>query len=227
MTAHTVLVAQTRVGFLTGGRRKSFLSLPQEEQTVQLEEAYGRATVAITRARSLCLIMGPLDMKGLLGATTVMGSLMYGAGHVWEGHANFYLHEHTLARAFSDEAFVQMLIADCCLTGPDFPPPAIMEVLQDCVANYHKVRRLHLIIVDLWRPWRYNAHQAKAITDQLWFVEQGGNSKRMTPLQACGPKPPPRCRRFAFGHALSLLAGGHSSTETPIPCWILLNDTCH
>ena len=27
MTAHTVIVAQTRVGFLTGGRRKSFLSL--------------------------------------------------------------------------------------------------------------------------------------------------------------------------------------------------------
>ena len=46
---------------------------------VQLEEAYARATVAITRARSLCLIMGPLDMKGL-GAATVMGTLMYGAG---------------------------------------------------------------------------------------------------------------------------------------------------
>ena len=59
-------------------------AIPQEEQTVQLE-AYGRATVAITRARSLCLIMGPLDMKGLLGAATVMGTLMYGAGHVWEG----------------------------------------------------------------------------------------------------------------------------------------------
>ena len=28
--------------------------------------------------------MGPLDMKGLLGAATVMGTLMYGAGHVWE-----------------------------------------------------------------------------------------------------------------------------------------------
>ena len=79
MTAHTVILAQTRVGFLTGGRKKSFLDLPQDEQTVQLEEAYARATVAITRARALCLIMGPLDMKGLLGAATVMGTLMYGA----------------------------------------------------------------------------------------------------------------------------------------------------
>ena len=78
MTAHTVLLAQTKVGFLTGGRKKSFLLLPEEEQMVQLEEAYARATVAITRARSLCLIMGPLDMKGLVGAATVMGYT-----HVW------------------------------------------------------------------------------------------------------------------------------------------------
>ena len=76
MTAHTVLLAQTNVGFLTGGRKKSFLLLSEDEQMVQLEEAYARATVAITRARSLCLIMGPLDMKGLVGAATVMGTLM-------------------------------------------------------------------------------------------------------------------------------------------------------
>ena len=93
MTAHTVLLAQTKVGFLTGGRKKSFLLLSEDEQMVQLEEAYARATVAITRARSLCLIMGPLDMKGLVGATTVMGTLMYGAGHVWAGQAHFYLHD--------------------------------------------------------------------------------------------------------------------------------------
>ena len=72
---------------------------------------------------------------------------MYGA--VWKAHANFYLHEHTLARAPTREVFVQMPVANCCLTGSDFSPSAIMEVLQDCVANYHKVRRLHPIIVDL------------------------------------------------------------------------------
>ena len=48
MTAHTVILAQTRVGFLTGGRKKSFLDSPQNEQTIQLEEACARATVAIT-----------------------------------------------------------------------------------------------------------------------------------------------------------------------------------
>ena len=40
MTAHTVLLAQTKVGFLTGGRKKSFRLLSEDEQMVQLEEAY-------------------------------------------------------------------------------------------------------------------------------------------------------------------------------------------
>ena len=122
MTAHTVLLAQTKVGFLTGGRKKSFRLLSEDEQMVQLEEAYARATVAITRARSLCLIMGPLDMKGLLGAATVMGTLMYGAGHVWEGQAHFYLHDGELSSAPSDETFIRMLRQNCSLTGPHFPP---------------------------------------------------------------------------------------------------------
>ena len=41
------------------------------------------------RDHSVIFIMGPLDMKGLLGAATVMGTLMYGAGHVWAGQAHF------------------------------------------------------------------------------------------------------------------------------------------
>ena len=82
-------------------------------------------TVAITRARAFCLIMGPLDMKGLLGADTVMGTLMYGAGHVWAGHAHFYLHDYELSRSLPDESFIDMLKQNCCLSGPHFPPPAM------------------------------------------------------------------------------------------------------
>lgn len=53
-------------------------------------------SVALTRARSLCVIMGPLDIKGLVGAATVIGSLMYGAEHVFAGRTNFYLHHGSL-----------------------------------------------------------------------------------------------------------------------------------
>ena len=187
MTAHTVLLAQTKVGFLTGGRKKSFLLLSEDEQMVQLEEAYARATIAITRARSLCLIMGPLDMKGLVGAATVMGTLMYGAGHVWAGQAHFYLHDGELSRSPSDETFIHMLQQNCCLSGPHFPPPAIVEALQDYVTHYYKVRRLHLIVVDLWRPWKYNTARAREITDQLWRISHGNDTSGES-IQARWPR---------------------------------------
>ena len=79
MTACLVLLAQTRVGFLSGGRGKSFHQLPPQEQAAQREEAYARATVALTRAQEICFIMGPLDMRGLVGASTIIGCLKYGA----------------------------------------------------------------------------------------------------------------------------------------------------
>ena len=158
--------------------------------------------LAITRARSLCLIMGPLDMKGLLGAATVMGTLTYGAGHVWEGQAHFYLHDGELSRSPPDETFIHMLQQNCSLTGPHFPPPAIVEALQDYVTRYYKVRRLHLIVVDLWRPWKYNTARAKAITDQLWYISHCADTHRVSPFRPDGPEPPLRCRRFAYGYAL-------------------------
>ena len=80
MTAFLSLLAQTRVGFLSGGRRgKSFHQLPAFEQASQKEEAYARDTVALTRAQQICFIMGPLDMQGLVGAATIVGCLKYSA----------------------------------------------------------------------------------------------------------------------------------------------------
>ena len=184
MTAHTVVLAQTRVGFLTGGRKKSFLDLPQDEQTVQLEEAYARGSVAITRARSLCLIMGPLDMKGLIGAGTVMGTLMSSATPLLMKPSLICLHK---TAAWQDRTSLRLLL---------------LKSFQDYVTNFHKVRRLHLIVVDLWRPWNYNTTRAKEITDQLWFVRDCDNTRRVSPFRPSGPQPPLRCRRFAYGYAL-------------------------
>ena len=103
MTAHFVLLAQTKVGFLSGGRSKRMKELPQKEVLAQLEEAYARATVALTRAQKLCIIMGPLDMRGLLGAATVIGCLKYGAGvcgvHADNPSAEVFLKEGSLNAA--------------------------------------------------------------------------------------------------------------------------------
>ena len=80
-----------------------------------------RASVALTRVRSLCVIMGPLDMKGLVGAATVVGFLMYGAGHVFRGRANFHLHNKMMQDSPSDTEFARMLTNNCVLNAPDFP----------------------------------------------------------------------------------------------------------
>ena len=107
------------MGFLTGGRKKSFfLRLSEDEQMVQLEEAYARATVAITRARSPCLIMDPLDMKGLVGAATVMGTtrkcMVQGMSGLAKPIFTFMMVNFPGHR--SDETFIQMLQQNCCLS---------------------------------------------------------------------------------------------------------------
>ena len=144
MTAFMVVVAQTKIGFLTGGRGQKFRGLPEEERHTQEEEAYARATVAFTRARKMCVIFCPLDMKGLIGAATVMGSLR---------HATVSMH----LRGSS--------LDDC--PGDDYPPVALIECVADIMQKHHKVRRLHLVIVDLWRPWKINHAQVRSLTDQL------------------------------------------------------------
>ena len=58
MTAHMVVLAQTKIGFLSGGRGQTFRELPHDEQLIQIEEAYARATVAFTRARTMRVIFG-------------------------------------------------------------------------------------------------------------------------------------------------------------------------
>ena len=57
-------------------------------------------------------------------------------------------------------------------------------------------------MVDLWRPWKYNTARAREVTDQLWFIQDCENTRRVSPFRPDGPEPPLRCRRFAYGYAL-------------------------
>ena len=117
MTAYLVLLAQTRVGFLSAGRGKSFHQLTQQEQAAQKEEAYARATVALTRAQQICLIMGRLDMRGLVGAATIMGCLKYGAcfSGLDDPVLLFRLKDEDMVEAPDDSAFLQSLRFSCAV----------------------------------------------------------------------------------------------------------------
>ena len=148
MTAYMIIIAQTRIGFLTGGRGQKFRTLPEDARRTQEEEAYARATVALTRARKMCVLFCPLDMKGLLGAATVLGSFMYGVGHCWNGAVNMHLRSPSLEDCPDDEEFLRNFDQRDGQTGPmaqrRYPPVALAECVADILSKRHKVRRLHL-----------------------------------------------------------------------------------
>ena len=159
MTAYLVLMAQTKVGFLSGGRGKEFRKLPLLEQELQREEAYARATVALTRAQQVCLIMGPLDMRGLVGAATVVGCLKFGAcfsGRDLENHKQLILQvkDEDILEAPSDSEFLQSVRRSCSKKNGVYPPMALAEAYKTHEDPILRVRRLHLIIVDLKRRKR-------------------------------------------------------------------------
>ena len=95
--------------------------LPEKEVLAQLEEAYARATVALTRAQKLCIIMGPLDMRGLLGAATVIGCLKYGAGvcgvHVSNPAAEVFLKDGSDWVTHSELPKVATILFRLCRTA--------------------------------------------------------------------------------------------------------------
>ena len=155
MTAHYVLLAQTKVGFLSGGRGRHMKELSENEVLAQLEEAYARATVALTRAQKLCIIMGPLDMRGLPGAATVIGCLKYGAGvcgvHDSNQAAEVFLKDGSLNDGPDDDAFLQSLRRSLKTARGAYPPVALAEIYQEFKSPLTTIRRLHLMVVDLDR----------------------------------------------------------------------------
>ena len=162
-----VVVAQTKISFLTGGRGQRFRGLPEEERHTQEEEIYARAAVALTRARKMCVIFCPLDIKGLIGAATVMGSLMYGAEHCWHGTISMHLRGSSLEDCPGDDQFLSSLDHNDVPCGSSVTPVVLIECVADIMQQHYKVRRLHLVIVDLWRPWKINHAQVRSLADQL------------------------------------------------------------
>ena len=152
MTAFMVVVAQTKIGFLTGGRGQKFRGLPEEERHTQEEEAYARATVALTRARKMCVIFCPLDMKGLIGAATVI--LMYGAGHCWNGTVNMHLRGSSLDECPSDDQvlsnFDHIDVPGGTMAQRRYPPVALVECVADIMPLCRNTTKCAAYIWSLW-----------------------------------------------------------------------------
>ena len=217
MTAFLVVVAQTRIGFLSGGRGAGFLRLRPEDQISQTEDAYARATVALTRAQAQTILFGPLDMKGLPGAATVIGSLVYGVGHCWRSNIQMHWRHGDLQHSDADAAALDKLRQASNEPNGKFPPLALLECVFDKQETTNKLRRLHLIIVDLWRPWRINREQVRAVTSCLRHRQPEPKGFVNTPMVHSGGTPhlhEPKLheRRFIYGYGLD---------GSDFPCYLM------
>ena len=199
MTAQHVLLAQTKIGFLTGGRGYSFQELSPEDKQSQREEAFARATVALTRAQRFC----PLDMKGIIGAATVVGCLQNGVGICDERFTGssllVELKAGSLAQSRDDSNFLEAFRLSATFKTGEFPPAALVELYYEPEASTARLRRLHLVIVDLLHPRKTATWTEKHFYQQitrLWN-ERGDN---VTPIPLCNQEEW-RCR-YVFGYSL-------------------------
>eukprot|EP00434_Breviolum_minutum_P024134 symbB.v1.2.021305.t1/scaffold1793.1/size101111/2 len=118
MTAYLVLLAQTRVGFLSGGRGKSFHQLTRQEQAAQKEEAYARATVALTRAQQICMNhYGPTGYAGL-----GRGSDYHGLFEIWPWRTAACQALGIPSCRVSEDTHLEQLQENKCLLTPRWIP---------------------------------------------------------------------------------------------------------
>ena len=215
MTAYLVLLAQTKVGFLSGGRGRSFHQLTPQEQSAQKEEAFARATVALTRAQQICIIMGPLDMRGLVGAATIMGCLKYGACFSGfdandQPQLQLRLKDEDLLETPDDSAFLHSLRISCSRVNGVYPPLALVEAFLTDDDHTPRVRRLHLIIVDLKRRRRL----ATRVSKQLLKV------KVDECVAQCWNTLPIPCKHDQAAYQLRYVFA-YAMDGTDLPCYIL------
>ena len=203
MTAQHVLLAQTKIGFLTGGRGYSFQELFREDKQSQREEAFARATVALTRAQRFCFIMCPLDMKGIIGAATVVGCLQHGAGVCDEQSTGspllVELKARSLASSKEDENFLAALRHSATVKTGEFPPAALVELYHEPGAVAARLRRLHLVIVDLCHPRKTATKIEKKFYQQITRVRDT-EAVSITPIPLWNHEEW-RCR-YVFGYSL-------------------------
>ena len=112
--------------------------------------------MALTRAQRFCFIMCPLDMKGIIGAATVVGCLQHGVGICDERSTGssllVELKTGSLAQSRDDSNFLEAFRLSATVKTGEFPPAALVELYHEPEASTARLRRLHLVIVDLLHP---------------------------------------------------------------------------
>ena len=119
-------------------------------------------------------------MLELIGAATVVGSLMYGVEIYWRQDLELYHQQEELATGMDDEKMVQMLKS----AGPcsDLPPLALAEIVD--LSEYEFiVRRLHLVIVDTWRQKWLVRNNVDQLQKSMRNATAGPLTRNTTPIR--------------------------------------------
>ena len=139
-------------------------------------------------------------MWGLIGAATVVGSLMYGVGMCWRQCLELHYQQEELETGMDDEKMVQMLKS----AGPcsDLPPLALAEIVHLSDDEFI-VRRLHLVIVDTWRQKWLLRNNVSQLRSSMRTEAAGPLTRNTTPIRLSAENGRQQHQvRFVYGSAL-------------------------
>ena len=209
MTAFLVLLAQTRVGFPQWRAREKLPSaLPAQEQAFQKEEAYARATVALTRAQQICSLWAHWTCKDSLEAA-IIGCLKYGAcfSRLDEQEDSVFLirlKDHDLLQSPDDSAFPAQELMEFIRLLPWWKPTLLRRTVPQ------RWERLHLIVVDLHRRRRMTDRVLRLLVD-LQVDRCAEECLHALPIQWKQNQKAYQLR-YVFGYAME---------GSDLPCYIL------
>ena len=142
-------------------------------------------------------------MKGIIGAATVVGCLQHGVGICDERSTGssllVELKAGSLAQTRDDSNFLEAFRLSATVKTGEFPPAALVELYHEPEASAARLRRLHIVIVDLCHPRRTVTRTEKHFHHQITGLrnESGGS---VTPIPLCNQEEW-RCR-YVFGYSL-------------------------
>ena len=195
--AYLSVVAHTRRGFLSGGSASQTEHMTDAEKEIQLEEAHARVTVALTRARRLCVLLCPLDQKGPIGAATILGCLQYGLGHLHLSQLTMPLWQEAVRLTSpSDASFLRQF--ENMTPHSLLPPVSIVVMRPTRDGRNYTFLRLHLVVVDLYRHWS-SKHKGLGV---VWHQLRNA-APYCTPMASHDSiTQEPHCNdRYVFGYA--------------------------
>ena len=154
-------------------------------------------------------------MLGLVGAATIMGCLKYGASFSGFDDQDdpvllFRLKDEDLLEAPDDSAFLQSLRFSCARVNGVYPPLALAEAFITEEDSAPRVRRLHLLVVDLHRRRRLADRVRRLFSDIQ--VDRCANECWNTLPIPWMPNQEAYQLLYAFGYAMD---------GSDLPCYML------